>query len=169
MRTIINKSFIKVALFVLIMVVGVLFSPVDSRAENVTPPKEVKEAAEMVGEIYDISPEFIEAIAYYESHYDADAANKWCTGLMQVSQKWHQDRMKKLGVTDLTDPYQNILVATDYLAELMEKYHDVGMVLMVYNGDKDAKAYYRGDAPVSEYADKIIDLASELEVEHGKE
>ena len=41
--------------------------------------------------------------------------------------------MERLGVSDLYDPYGNILVATDYLVELFEKHGDIGLSLMIYN------------------------------------
>ena len=42
--------------------------------------------------------------------------------------------MERLGVSDLTDPYSNILVAADYLEELFQKSDgDIYLVLMKYN------------------------------------
>ena len=60
------------------------------------------------------------AIVEAESSGKADARNGGCIGLMQVYEKYHKDRMKRLGVTDLYDPYSNILVGTDILMELAE-------------------------------------------------
>ena len=82
---------------------------------------------------------------------------------MQVSKKWHTDRMEKLGVSDLYDESGNILVATDYLYELFMKYGDVGMTLLVYNGDSSAKDYWNGNGELSAYAKKIINRTEELE------
>jgi hypothetical protein len=42
--------------------------------------------------------------------------------------------MARLGVTDLYDPEQSMRVAADYLVELFERHCDVGLVLMIYNG-----------------------------------
>lgn len=42
-------------------------------------------------------------------------------GLMQVAEKWHKDRMERLGCTDMTNPYQNIMVGVDFLAELLKE------------------------------------------------
>lgn len=36
-------------------------------------------------------------------------------GLLQIQPRWHQDRMDRLGVTDLTDPVQNARVAVDFI------------------------------------------------------
>lgn len=53
-----------------------------------------------------------------------------CVGLMQVNPRFHSERMKRLGVTDLTDIDGNIHVGTDYLMELFEKHGEVYLVLM---------------------------------------
>lgn len=114
-----------------------------------------------------ICPELVEAIIERESGWDPEAVNGDCIGLMQVSEKWHQDRMERLGVTDLTDPYDNILVGVDYLAELFEQYEDVGAVLMKWNGDNRLSEYLE-TGELSEYAEKVLERSAELERLHGK-
>lgn len=114
-----------------------------------------------------ICPELVEAIIERESGWDPEAVNGDCIGLMQVSEKWHQDRMERLGVTDLTDPYDNILVGVDYLAELFEQYEDVGAVLMKWNGDSRLSEYME-TGELSEYAEKVLERSAELERLHGK-
>jgi len=120
-----------------------------------------------IGEQYEICPELIQAVIERESNYDADANGGGCLGLMQISPKWHKARMKRLGVDDLSDPYNNILVGTDYIAELAEEYEDVGLVLMVYHGESDAESKSnRGE--LSSYAEEILERSAELERGHGK-
>lgn len=114
-----------------------------------------------------ICPELVEAIIERESGWDPEAVNGDCIGLMQVSEKWHQDRMERLGVTDLTDPYDNILVGVDYLAELFEQYEDVGAVLMKWNGDNRLSEYLE-TGELYEYAEKVLERSAELERLHGK-
>ena len=102
-----------------------------------------------------------------ESSGNPNATNGTCKGLMQVSEKWHMDRMKRLGVKDIYDPYGNFLVATDYLMELAEKYEDLGLVLDLYNGN--SKAMQNAENGVlSEYAANILYRAEMLERIHGK-
>ena len=102
-----------------------------------------------------------------ESSGNPDATNGNCKGLMQVSEKWHTDRMNRLGVSNIYDPYGNILVATDYLFELFEKYGDVGLVLDVYNGN--SKAMYNSENGIlSDYANKILARSEQLERINGK-
>ena len=68
---------------------------------------------------YHICPEMVMAIIEHESSGQADVKNGGCKGLMQIYEKYHRDRMERLGVEDLYDPYGNILVGCDYLAELL--------------------------------------------------
>ena len=107
-------------------------------------------------------PELVQAIIEAESAWDSEARNGDCVGLMQISERWHQDRMERLGVEELTDPYDNILVGVDYLDELIHRYGDQAMVLMVYNGDSRAKEFWKSGR-MSEYARKILERAEELE------
>ena len=109
-----------------------------------------------------ICPELVQAIIETESNWDPEAQNGDCVGLMQISEKWHQDRMERLGVTDLTDPYDNSLVGVDYLQELTRRYVDQAMVLMIYNGDSRAWKFWE-TGEMSEYARKILERAAELE------
>lgn len=126
---------------------------------------QINQYIEHVADSYSICPQLIMAMVEVESSYNPDAENGSCIGLMQVSKKWHQDRMDKLGVEDLRDPYGNILVGVDYLAELADKYEDVGLVLMVYNmGSKKALELYN-NGRLSGYAEKILKRSAELEEE----
>lgn len=127
-------------------------------------PKDVQDAAEKYGKVYDLSPEMLEAIAFYESSYrtNVDSPNGKYKGLMQIG-GCHQDRMKKLGVTDLYNADQNMHVAADYLAELFEESDNVVIALMRYNGDSSWKS-----GNISNYAKKVINKTIELEIKHGK-
>ena len=121
-----------------------------------------------IGEEYGVCPELLMAMIEAESSGNPEATNGSCKGLMQVSDRWHKDRMERLGVTDIYDEYGNILVGTDYLMELAEEYGDIGVVLMVYNGDSRADDYSAGECELSSYADKILKRSAYLEELHGK-
>ena len=132
-------------------------------------PPQVVEYCETAGDIYNISPEFLEAICWVESNCDPDAVNGSCKGIMQVSDRWHYDRMERLGVTSIFDEEGNILTATDYLSELFDTYGcDDALVLMVYNGDSKADDFANGKVEMSEYAKKVLTIASLLEKANGK-
>ena len=129
--------------------------------------EEVKEYCVEIGEKYGICPEFLEAIIEAESRGQADAENGGCKGLMQISEKWHIERMERLGVTDIFDEYGNILVGADYLAELFEEYGEASLVLDLYHGDSKAMYNYENGI-LSKYAGKILERSAELERLHGK-
>lgn len=134
-------------------------------------PDDVEAAARAAGEAYGLSPELLEAIAYYESRYQLDAVNGDCTGLMQVSLYWHQDRMERLGVTeaDMWKAAPNMMVAADCLAELLQRYDDLGAALMYYNGGREHMTAYLERDELSGYASNVIALADRLRQEHGSE
>ena len=121
---------------------------------------------EIICQERDICPELVEAIIERESGWDPKAVNGDCIGLMQVSEKWHKGRTDRLGVDDLTDPYDNILVGVDYLADLAAKY-EAGLALMIYNGDSQAESLWRA-GKMSDYASWVLERSAELERLHGK-
>ena len=74
------------------------------------------------------------AIIEVESGYKWDAYSKeGSQGYMQVNVKWHEDRMKRLNVDNVENPYFNIMVAADYLAELQGRFDTEAEVLTAYN------------------------------------
>jgi soluble lytic murein transglycosylase-like protein len=105
-------------------------------------PEEVQDICVKYGEEYCICPELLMAIVETESSGKQYAENDGCKGLTQIYEKFHKDRMEKIGVTDIYDMDGNVHVAADYLAELFEKYEDTGTTLMVYHGEK--KRYIKG-------------------------
>ncbi len=74
------------------------------------------------------------AIIEVESGYKWDAYSKeGSQGYMQVNVKWHEDRMERLNVDNVENPYFNIMVAVDYLAELQGRFDTEAKVLTAYN------------------------------------
>lgn len=86
-------------------------------------------------EDYHIDPAIIMAMIERETNFrpDSKGDNGQSYGLMQIKIKYHRDRMDKLGIDDLMDPYQNVVVGIDYLGELLVKYEDIEVALMAYN------------------------------------
>lgn len=121
-----------------------------------------------IGKQYGICPELLMSIIETESTGNPKAKNGGCKGLMQISERWHRDRMDRLGVSDIFDPYGNILVGADYLMELAGEHCDIGVVLMKYNGDSKADDFAEGRVPLSKYAEKILTRSAQLERIHGK-
>lgn len=135
-------------------------------------PDDVEMLALTYGAEFNICPEFLEAIAFYESTYGINLENGSCIGLMQVnlSCEEQQERMALYGYTD-ADMYKNgpsMHVAADYLRDLFAEYEDPAEVLMRYNGDKTGLKKYKKSGKISDYSNKILTLSEELEVKHGK-
>lgn len=92
---------------------------------------------------------------------------------MQISSAWHQERMERLGVTDLKNPFGNILVGVDYLAELAEAVHGNRTatpdadVLAAYNYGYSGAVSKLWEYGVHEYAynREIMERANELKEE----
>ena len=129
--------------------------------------EEVQNVCVKYGEEYGICPELLMAMVEKESSGRPDAENGGCKGLMQISDRWHTDRMERLGVTDIYDVDANIHVGTDYLAELFEEYGEAVTVLMVYHGEKNAVEKAE-NGEISKYADWILTRSAELERWNGK-
>ena len=157
-----------------VLVVTVLFSSTSSaqtlhksEREEIRLSDEAIEACEKYGEEYHICPELLESIIEAESGGNQYARHGSCKGLMQVSTRWHTNRMERLGVTDIYDVDGNVHVGADYLAELFEEYEDASYVLDIYNGNSKAEEYYE-QGIISDYADKVLTLSEKLERLHGK-
>ena len=110
---------------------------------------------------YGIPPEIAIAMIDVESDFDpsnmGDGGNSY--GLMQIQPRWHSKRMQKLGCTDLLNPYQNVTVGVDYLAELLDRYEgDIAKALTAYN-----QGSFKGT--VTNYAKKVLKTAERIEKE----
>ena len=130
-------------------------------AYQVEVPEDIQIYCEMAQEETNVCAELLEAVCWKESTFRPRVENEGCYGLMQISTRWHEDRMKHLGVTDIYDAQGNIRVGADYLAELLEKHEgDLYSALMEYNGDTSEG--------VSRYAIEICEVSEALERVHGK-
>ncbi len=83
-------------------------------------------------------------------------------GYMQVQERFHWDRMERLGVTDLTDPYGNFLVGCDYLAEMVDRDRGVEWALMAYNGGPSYANNMAKAEKVSQYATDVLNYMKNL-------
>lgn len=94
---------------------------------------------------YGLDSRIIKALIEEESGWlsSAEGDNGKSVGLMQIQERWHKERMKRLGVNDLYDPGQNITVGCDILSELLNKYGNYKDALSAYNSGntKDGRAY----------------------------
>ena len=164
-----KKTKIKLAIAFLCCVTLLTFMCVGAKAETMETwiSYDAYSYCYEIGNQYNICPELLMAVIEKESSGMSNATNGGCVGLMQVSARWHKDRMLRLGATDLYCERDNILVAADYLSELFQKYKEPSLVLDIYNGNSKAMWNYENGV-ISDYAGYILDRASELERLHGK-
>ena len=111
-------------------------------------------------EEHHIDPAIVMAMAYRESGFNAEAIGDGgdSYGLLQIQPRWHYGRMERLGCTDLIDPFQNVTVAVDYLAEQLDRYDgDMAKALVAYN-----QGHFK--ETITDYALDVLDMAAELAV-----
>ena len=109
------------------------------------------------------------ALAERESQFTPTAENGSCKGLMQVNASYHKERFTDAGwkTSEWSDGYKNMYVAASYLADLFEEYEDVGIVLGLYHGEKNAVS--KGmSGNLSSYVTGILERSEELDRIHGK-
>lgn len=110
-------------------------------------------------------PYLVQAIMEVESNYKPDViSSKDCVGLMQISRYWQADRIAKLRVTDIFDPYSNILVGVDLLEDLYYNYahQDIWLAVMMYNMDFKVARQIRASGELTDYALKVKSIFEEL-------
>lgn len=137
--------------------------------------KETKIPVEYVAYCYEIAkqyhlpPELIIAIIESESSgHPLSISSSGACGLMQIMPNWHMQRMQRLGVEDIFDPYGNILLGTDYMKQLITSYKNLEMALMRYNGTGQDTAYeLLSNDSATPYAIRIVNRMYELEYLHG--
>lgn len=116
-----------------------------------------------------ISPYLVYAVCWRESRYNIDITgdNGESHGLMQIKVKYHTERLDRLGVSDLYDPKQNIMVGIDYLVELLNYREDTTLewALMAYNGGPTYANEMQKNGKVSGYALEVLSKLNELYLE----
>ena len=111
-----------------------------------------------------VDPALVVAMIGKESVYNVKAIGDGgnSLGLMQIQPRWHYERMEKLGCSDLLDPYQNVMVGIDILAELFATGKSTEWVLMAYNGGRSYANEKTALGIVSDYANTIMTNARTL-------
>ena len=125
---------------------------------------ELYEYVRTVSDEYGVDPAIVMAVIKKESNFNAGAVGDSgrSLGLMQVQPRWHGERMSKLGITDLLDPYQNVRVGIDYIAELMNKGKSIEWVLMAYNGGPSYANELWSAGVISKYAYTVMEYSKEF-------
>ena len=120
---------------------------------------------------YGISTNVVMGCIRTESNFQTQIMgdNGKAYGLMQVQKQWHKERMKKVGATNLLDPYDNVAVGIDYLAELYKIYNgNWHKALMAYNGGHAyCKRRVRAGLVNSPYSRRVMNYAEDFKKERN--
>lgn len=119
---------------------------------------------------YGISTNVVMGCIRVESNFQTQIMgdNGKAYGLMQVQKQWHKARMKKVGATNLLDPYDNVAVGIDYLAELYGIYGNYHKALMAYNGGHAyCKRRLRMGLVNSPYSRRVMNYAEDFKKERN--
>lgn len=132
-------------------------------------PEEIQEYTYYLCEAYYIDFDFVMALMYSESSFRADIVSDTSDyALMQINAVNHKELSDKLGITDFTDPYQNIRAGLYILRGLFEKYDDAAKVLMAYNmGDYGASVLWEKGICSTTYTNKVLAKADEYAAMRG--
>lgn len=142
------------------------------KSEEFTPlecglSEELQEYTFYLCQAYYMDFEFVMALMYTESAFKADVisgTNDY--GLMQLNTCNHKELTDKLGITDFTEPYQNIRGGVYLLRRLFEKYDEPALVCMAYNmGEYGASVLWDNGVYETAYSNKVLSKANEYAAE----
>ena len=92
-----------------------------------------------------VDPNIVKAIIKEESGGNPNAVGDGgeSIGLMQIQPRWHRAKMEELGIVNLYDPQENVILGCSILSELYDKYGNYGDALSVYNSGntEDGRKY----------------------------
>ena len=125
--------------------------------QELKPKADLKDFISAASDKHQIDPDLIDAVIRAESGFNPKARSpKGAQGLMQLM----PSTAAKLGVTDAYDPASNVDGGTQFLRELLLKYHgDVIKALAAYNAGPGRVEQYHGVPPYREtraYVARIV-------------
>jgi len=108
-----------------------------------------------------ISAAVVFAVIAKESDFNPDLVGDdgKSFGLMQIMASEHTERCIRLNAYNLLNPYQNVSVGIDYLAELMDENRGLEWALMAYNGGPGYADRMTEAGKVSDYAVEVARMA----------
>lgn len=125
----------------------------------------IQEFIYLLCEGYNIDYSFVLALIDQESSFTINAVSDTGDyGLFQINEINFEELENKLGITDISDPYENTRAGMFILRKLFEKYEEPTKVLMAYNmGETGAKILWDKNVFSTSYTDKILTLQQEYE------
>lgn len=136
----------------------------EARAYEPLPEMEIRALCEAASGWNGMDPCILQAIAFKESRYCPDAKNGPYIGLMQINQNLFKERAESLGIDDMWVPYNNILIASDYLSELMEDYPTEKAIVVYARGEAGSNGINS-----TAYSRSVIALANEIRLRRDLE
>ena len=121
---------------------------------------------------YRLEPEFVAAVIYQESKFDASARSpSGAIGLMQLQPETAKGIALRTGggkfrVEDLDDPEINVRYGSWYLRHLLDKYGDQSLALAAYNAGQANVDDWRSHGVGIQFAEtrRYVQRVRELEV-----
>jgi soluble lytic murein transglycosylase-like protein len=125
------------------------FSAVKIRLLDVPYANFISESARAHG----VAPELVASVIAVESNFNPRAVSwRSACGLMQLLPR----TARRLGVTNIFDPQQNIEAGTKYLKELLLRYNgDLALTLAAYNAGPERVGQYKNVPPYRETRDYV--------------
>lgn len=113
---------------------------------------------------YDIDFTLVMAMIQQESSFQTDViSNSNDYGLMQINEMNHPYLTEQLGITDFTEPHNNIRSGMFILRKLFEKYESPEKVLMAYNmGEYGASILWNQGIFESNYSRKVLEYQQQF-------
>lgn len=113
---------------------------------------------------FDVPYELAVAVVWKETQFrNIPGDGGEASGYMQVWKRWHGDRMKNLGVSDLNDAEGNFRVGCSYLGELLDRDGNTHKALMAYNmGESGAGEAWAKGYTSSDYSRKVIGYMEDI-------
>lgn len=135
------------------------FKPLDCKM-----PEEQQEFVYYLCSGYNLDFTLVMALIQHESSFDPNViSNTNDYGYMQINAINHDWLTETIGVTDYTDPYQNIRAGVFVLRKLFERYQDTDMVLMAYNmGENGASRLWEKGIFETDYTQSILTIQEQF-------
>ena len=134
-------------------------SPLEFTPLNVPMNEDLQEFIFYLSAGYNIDFTLVMAMIQQESSFQADVistSNDY--GLMQINEMNHPYLTEQLGITDFTEPHNNIRSGMFILRKLFEKYETPEKVLMAYNmGEYGASVLWDQGIFESNYSRKVLE------------